>query len=46
MDWVFGYHVGKPAVFLWQWIGAALLFLFPAVTYTLQASPRWPVWVP
>jgi hypothetical protein len=33
---VFGYHTGKPAVFLWQWIGAALLFLFPAITYTLQ----------
>ena len=37
LKWVFGYHTGKPAVFLWQWIGSALLFLFPAITYTLQA---------
>ena len=31
------YHTGKPAAFLWQWIGSALFFLFPAITYTLQA---------
>lgn len=36
LDWTFGYHTGKPAAFVWQWIGAALLFLFPAITYTLQ----------
>lgn len=36
LKWVFGYHTGKPAAFLWQWVGAALLFLFPAITYTLQ----------
>ena len=28
---MFGYHTGKPAVFLWQWIGSALFFLFPAI---------------
>lgn len=37
LNWTFGYHTGKPAAFLWQWIGAALFFLFPAITYTLQA---------
>ncbi len=31
------YHTGKPSAFLWQWIGSALFFLFPAITYTLQA---------
>lgn len=31
------YHTGKPAAFLWQWIGSALFFMFPAITYTLQA---------
>ncbi|KAL4427434.1 hypothetical protein ABPG77_000723 [Micractinium sp. CCAP 211/92] len=36
LNWTFGYHTGKPAAFLWQWIGAALFFLFPAITYTLQ----------
>ncbi len=36
LRWTFGYHKGKPAAFLWQWVGSALLFLFPAVTYTLQ----------
>lgn len=36
LNWVFGYHTGKPAAFLWQWIGSALFFLFPAITYTLQ----------
>lgn len=36
MKWVFGYHAGKRATFLWQWIGAAMLFLFPAMTYTCQ----------
>lgn len=34
------YHTGKPAAFLWQWIGSALFFLFPAITYTLQARLR------
>jgi hypothetical protein len=34
----FGYHVGSRAVFLWQWIGAGMLFLFPAMTYTCQEA--------
>lgn len=37
LKWTFGYSKGTPAAFVWQWIGSALLFLFPAVTYTLQA---------
>ena len=36
LQWVFGYNVGTSSLFLWQWIGSGLLFLFPAVTYTCQ----------
>eukprot|EP00887_Chlorella_sp_A99_P003227 scaffold9.g3227.t1 len=37
MGWVFGTHGTNAAAFIWQWIGAALFFLFPAITYTCQA---------
>jgi hypothetical protein len=35
LKWVFGvHHASKRSVFLWQWIGAGMLFLFPSITYT------------
>jgi hypothetical protein len=35
LKWSLGYEdASKRAVFLWQWIGAAMLFLFPSITYT------------
>ena len=36
LNWVFGYSAGKASVFLWQWIGSGMVFLFPAVTYTCE----------
>jgi len=45
LKWVFGYHAGKRAVFLWQWIGSGMLFLFPAITYTcLERSIEGLLW--
>lgn len=35
LKWALGYHAGKRAIFLWQWIGSAMVFLFPSITYTL-----------
>ncbi len=35
LKWTFGYHAGARAAFLWQWLGAGLLFLFPSMLYTL-----------
>lgn len=35
LKWALGYEdASKRAVFLWQWIGSAMLFLFPSITYT------------
>lgn len=36
LNWVFGYSAGKASLFLWQWIGAGMVFLFPAVAYTCE----------
>ena len=45
LKWVFGYHAGKRAVFLWQIIGAGMLFLFPAITYTcLERGIQGALW--
>jgi hypothetical protein len=46
LRWALGYTgVPKAAVFLWQWIGAGALFLFPAVTYTcLERAAQGALW--
>lgn len=45
MKWALGYHAGKRATFLWQWIGSGMLFLFPAITYTcLERGIQGALW--
>ncbi|KAL4537184.1 hypothetical protein Ndes2526B_g04905 [Nannochloris sp. 'desiccata'] len=45
LKWALGYHAGKRAIFLWQWIGSGMLFLFPAITYTcLERGIQGALW--
>lgn len=36
LRWTFGYDKGRRSTFLWQVIGAAMVTLFPGITYTLE----------
>jgi hypothetical protein len=38
LKWTFGYDEGKRTIFLWQCIGAALLTIFPGITYTCEVG--------
>jgi len=45
LQWALGYQAGKRAVFLWQWIGSGMVFLFPAITYTcLERGIQGSLW--
>ena len=38
LTWTFGYDEGKRSAFLWQCIGAAMVTLFPGITYTCEVG--------